>query len=358
MTQTSELYDFVNNEKIDDFIKDAYEKCGIIMQQLSAYQFQAARRSLNYILSDWPNKGLNLWAVDQQMITIVPGQNTYLMPVGSIDVVGNECTTLNIQRQITTTGVPDSSSGVPANAFDNNLATACTQTAPNGWISYDLGLGNDVSIPYVGIISYTKQNYTIACQYSHDNMNWYTYNEPQLLEYLPLTTIWIVPYQAPLARYFRILETAGATLNINELYFSIPLNSKIVTRLSRQEWISLPNKNVLGAINAFVVQRQINPVIQFWNAPAVNWGYTNVLYYRSRAVQDISNYIFNVDAPQRFFMALSDGLAAELALKFAPDKYQMLKARSDESYSSAARADVEDVPIRLDLDSSSSFLAY
>ena len=358
MTDTSNQYDFVNNETIVDFVTDAYEKCGVIFEQISGYQLKSAQRSMNYVLSNWVNRGLNLWAVDQQMITLVPNQNTYDMPTGTIDIVDDQCCTLNIQRQITTTGVADASEGVAANAFDGDPATACTQTLPNGWISYDLGAGNNTSIPYIGIVSFIDNTYTLSVEYSNDGNIWYEYNSPETLTYLAGNTVWIVPYKSPNAQYFRISETGGSILDINEIYFSTPLNSKIITRLSRQEWIALPNKNVLGNVNAFVVQRQINPIIQFWNTPSSNSGYTNVLYYRSRSIQDVSNFIQNADVPQRFFMAFSDALAAELSLKFAPDKYQLLKMRAEESYSLAARADVEKVPVRMDIDSSVNFLDY
>ena len=49
---------------IDDIAEEAYERCGL--QIRSGYDIKTARRSLNLMLAEWANRGINLWTVKKQ----------------------------------------------------------------------------------------------------------------------------------------------------------------------------------------------------------------------------------------------------------------------------------------------------
>jgi len=53
---------------IDDIAEEAFERCGL--QVRSGYDLKTARRSLNLMLSEWANRGLNLWTIQLQEKTI------------------------------------------------------------------------------------------------------------------------------------------------------------------------------------------------------------------------------------------------------------------------------------------------
>ena len=57
---------------IDDIAEEAYERCGL--QVRSGYDLKTARRSLNLMLAEWANRGLNLWTIQLQEKTLP--QNT------------------------------------------------------------------------------------------------------------------------------------------------------------------------------------------------------------------------------------------------------------------------------------------
>jgi len=48
---------------INDMIQEAYERCGIMIRD--GYDLKTAKRSLNLLLADWANRGLNLWTIQQ-----------------------------------------------------------------------------------------------------------------------------------------------------------------------------------------------------------------------------------------------------------------------------------------------------
>tara|TARA_R100001163_G_C5042576_1_gene180418 strand:+ start:474 stop:1178 length:705 start_codon:yes stop_codon:yes gene_type:complete len=49
---------------IDEIVEEAFERCGL--QNRTGYQLKTARRSLNLLLAEWSNRGLNLWTIQKQ----------------------------------------------------------------------------------------------------------------------------------------------------------------------------------------------------------------------------------------------------------------------------------------------------
>ena len=60
---------------IDDIAEEAFERCGL--QVRSGYDLKTARRSLNLLLAEWANRGLNLWTIQLQEKTL-PATTTEL----------------------------------------------------------------------------------------------------------------------------------------------------------------------------------------------------------------------------------------------------------------------------------------
>lgn len=121
-------------------------------------------------------------------------------------------------------GTPASSAGgVAANAFDDNPATACTQSAPNGDISYDFGEGATQTIINVGFRPNSTQTLDLVFEVSDANFaNWEEIAAPDADEYL-VSTNYYFPLNAPVTgRGFRVRERGGATLTMQEVYFRGP----------------------------------------------------------------------------------------------------------------------------------------
>ena len=82
---------------IAELCEEAYERAGLELR--SGYDLKTARRSLNFLLTEWANKGLNLWTVQSGTITLVPGQKTYTsadgLPADAIDYIEHVCRTNN-----------------------------------------------------------------------------------------------------------------------------------------------------------------------------------------------------------------------------------------------------------------------
>jgi len=83
MEYTSSTTNF--NPTLNEIFEEAFERAG---QELrSGYDFRTARRSLNFLLTEWANRGVNLWTIDQGSITLTQGTNTYDLPNDTVDVL-------------------------------------------------------------------------------------------------------------------------------------------------------------------------------------------------------------------------------------------------------------------------------
>ena len=63
------------NLSIEEIIEDAFERCG--GQARAGYDLKSARRSLNLLFSEWGNRGLHYWEVDNKSIKLNEDQNVY-----------------------------------------------------------------------------------------------------------------------------------------------------------------------------------------------------------------------------------------------------------------------------------------
>jgi hypothetical protein len=83
MAETTTTTSF--NPTLNDLIEESFERCGLELR--SGYDFRTARRSLNFLLTEWANRGINLWTIEQGQITLVQGQITYDLPVDTVDLL-------------------------------------------------------------------------------------------------------------------------------------------------------------------------------------------------------------------------------------------------------------------------------
>ena len=70
---------------IDDIIEEAYERCGI--RTNSGFDLRSARRSLNLLFSEWGNRGVHLFKVEQQTQALTLGTAQYTVPTKVSDVL-------------------------------------------------------------------------------------------------------------------------------------------------------------------------------------------------------------------------------------------------------------------------------
>jgi hypothetical protein len=79
------------NLDFSEICEEAFERCG---QELrSGYDLRTARRSLNLLTIEFANRGINLWTIEQGVIPMVQGTNTYDLPTDTIDLLEHQIRT-------------------------------------------------------------------------------------------------------------------------------------------------------------------------------------------------------------------------------------------------------------------------
>ena len=70
---------------VAEYIEEAFERCGL--EDRTGYDLQTAKRSLNILLADWANRGLNQWTIEQRTQSLTSGTAEYSLGTDVIDIL-------------------------------------------------------------------------------------------------------------------------------------------------------------------------------------------------------------------------------------------------------------------------------
>ena len=192
---------------VTEYIEEAFERCGLEVR--TGYDLKTAKRSLNLLLADWANRGLNQWTITQRTQALTQGTSEYSLSADVIDILS-----VVVRRD-----------------------------------------GTDFSL----------------------------------------------------------------------------------LRLSRDEFLTIPDYTTQGRPNQFFLDRQVTPNLKICQVPENS---TDTLIYDALTrIDDADTFINTMDIPFRFYPCLAAGLAYYLSMKRAPDRVQLLKAVYEEEFDRAATED-------------------
>ena len=70
---------------VADYIEEAFERCGLEVR--TGYDLKTAKRSLNLMLAEWANRGLNQWTIEQRSFTVTSGTAATTLGTDVIDIL-------------------------------------------------------------------------------------------------------------------------------------------------------------------------------------------------------------------------------------------------------------------------------
>ena len=70
---------------VAEYIEEAFERCGLEVR--TGYDLKSAKRSLNLMLAEWANRGLNQWTIAQRNFTVTEGTASTDLGTDVIDVL-------------------------------------------------------------------------------------------------------------------------------------------------------------------------------------------------------------------------------------------------------------------------------
>ena len=73
------------NMDFTEIAEEAWERAGREMR--SGYDLRTARRSMNLLMIEWQNRGINMWTIDEGTVSLTSGTAEYDLPADTIDLM-------------------------------------------------------------------------------------------------------------------------------------------------------------------------------------------------------------------------------------------------------------------------------
>jgi len=288
------------NMDFTEIAEEAWERAGREMR--SGYDLRTARRSMNLMTIEWQNKGINMWTMEQGVITLVPGLATYALPTDTIDllehVIRTGSNTASTQADLTITRISVSTYATIPNKLQ--------QARPiQVWIQRLSGETNPTNAVLDGALTSTATTITLNT----------------------------------------VVGLAGSgfiRLGTEDIYYTYVSGNTLGGVFRGQNYTTAAAQADGTAV--FVPQL---PAVTVWPTPDNSTTYQFV-YYRLRRVQDAGAGAETADMNFRFLPCVVAGLAYHIAIK-VPElmpRIQMLKQIYDETFEIAAGEDREKAAIR------------
>ena len=265
---------------VTDYIEEAFERCGKTVR--TGYDLKTAKRSLNLLLAEWANRGLNQWTIDQTTINLAT--NIRIYPGGTLTMSVAASANFTVGETLTggTSGATCQITSIPS-------ATSFAITIPTGTFSN----GENIT----GGTSGTVTTLSAAVDFADVQST---------------------------------IDILSVALRRDNTDYSIP-------RVSRDDYLTIPNKSTTGRVSQFFLNRLITPQLEVWPTPDND---TDLLIFnRLTRIQDADTFINTFEVPFRFYPCLAAGLAYYLSVKIAQDRTAMLKALYEEEFDKAAVED-------------------
>lgn len=333
-------------------------RAGIDPNTMPPTQNQSVLQSIDLALMTLGISGRPLWLQQQFLVQLVQGQTIYTLPPYFV-TVDNLVACSPIRRNEGGTAY-SSEGGTALNCFTDDSTAGCIQTAPDGYISYTYPISR--SINFVGIKTFAQANYTLSIDYTLDGVEWQTCLLTPTTTYYKDQLIWWVLQDAPAAKGWRIRETEGGTLQIEQLYFSqqvgvdsteFPTHNVdlYLSPMLQSTYMAMPNKTQQGTINTYYFNQKSPPTLTVWLSPQnrPQGQYTALFGTCSRLPHSKADFRRPLDVPPYAYEAFITDVAVRLAEKFNTSRYEMLQATAQRAQTQWALQNYERVPFRFSM---------
>lgn len=328
---------------VQTFIDHGARRAGKLAEELTSEQIVSARESLFMILQSLINIGIQYWAIDKKVYGLSTDKFQYLLPVGGNDVLNALYRTMNRP-----TGGYSASSGLAANAFDNNLETVDIQTSPNGNISVNFGTDNSIYAGSIGICPGVSGDFHILLEVSNDGTTWTTLKDCGVETWVDYQWLWYDIDPGATMQYYRMRETGGNTLQVREFYVGNMSRQIPMARLNRDDYTNLPNQNFTANqpyqfwFNRTIPQATIN----LWPVP--DNPFVQMVVWYSKQIMDVGDLTNELQIPTRWYEAVQMMLSHRMALELpgvAVDRITYLEGQAEKYLNQAEQEERDRSPI-------------
>jgi hypothetical protein len=328
---------------VQNLIDSGARRAGKLAEELTSEQIIAAKQSLYYVLSNLVNIGVQYWCINKVIVGLIPDQQNYYLPVGTVDVLNANYRTLTS----VTTGAY-SSSGVALNAFNGVGDEICQLSNNSGYIGINNGSGNPVMITTIGILPAVSGSVTVQLQYSEDGSTWTTIESPGATTWTAGTWIYYDLQPTVTQPYWRILQTAGVNMGFYQVVFGTNPIAINMARMNRDDYSSLPNRSftALRPLQYWFNRTIPQPNMELWPVP--NSIQPQLELWLSRQIQDVGELSGEIEIPQRWYLAVQNMLAHQMAMELPqvePGRIQYCEQQADKFWAQAEQEERDKSPI-------------
>jgi hypothetical protein len=271
---------------VAEYIEEAFERCGSEVR--TGYDLKTAKRSLNLLLADWSNRGLNRWTIEQKTLTLADSIADY--PLGTLTMTVGASGSFTVGETLT-----GGTSAATASITSKPSSTTMAITVPSGTFTNGETLTGGTSAATTTLSS----------------------------------AVDLTDVQASIDVLSMVVREDNDTSSQSDIRMS---------RVSRDDFISIPSKRTTGKPTQFYIDRSLTPVIKLWPMPDSSTKYV-LVYDRLTRMDDADTFTNSAEVPFRFYPCLVAGLSYYLSIKRAPDRVPLLKAAYEEEFQRAASED-------------------
>lgn len=275
----------------------AARRCGVAPGNLTPEGIELLKNTMFMMLSDWSNRGVNLWRLQQPLVGLQAGKYVYTLSDGTIDVLNaNFRTPTRLESTATS-----SAGGTAANATDGDVETTMTQVSTLGNLRLVLTEAQFVNL--VGILPGASSTLALVIEYSTDSgVTWNTAKTIASASYTDRKWAWFEIDPSYSATYWRIRATSG-TLVLREAYLCKDWYDVPMYRMNKDDYSMLPNKRFQAAqVYQYWLNRQTTPEMVLWPTPS-SYFYLLALQVHMH-IEDIGVMTNTINVPQRWLDAL------------------------------------------------------
>jgi hypothetical protein len=333
---------------VQNLIDNGARRCGKLAEEITSEQILSAKQSLFFVLSNLINQGIQYFAIKKQVYGLQPNQYEYSLPAGGNDVLNA------LYRWMTrpTASYSSSAGGTVANVADNDTTTYCQQTSANGNIVADFGSSNTQYIGSIGIMPYVSgggsATWNYSFQSSADGTTWTTLYTGTNVAVTDGQWIWQDIDPGANVEFYRIVASGGTTLALREWYLGVNSTEITMSRLNRDDYTNLPNKNfTANQPFQFWLNRTIpQATITLWPTPQSAFYQMTVWY--SAYIQDVGALSGQLAIPDRWLLAIQSMLAHQMSLELPAvplDRVKYLEDQAEKYFIMAEQEERDKSPI-------------
>jgi hypothetical protein len=328
---------------VQNLIDSGARRAGKLAEELTSEQIAASKQSLYYLLSNLVNIGIQYWCINKVIVGLIPGQQYYYLPVGTVDVLNANYRTLTA----VSTGA-NSSSGVTLNAFNGVGNEICQLTSNTGYIGIDNGASSPVMINTIGILPAVSGSVTVNIQYSTDNSTWTTLYSPGATTWEAGTWIYYDLQPTVTQPYWRIQQSSGVNMGFYQVVFGTMPLSINMSRMNRDDYSSLPNRSftALRPLQYWFNRTIPQPNMELWPVP--NSIQPQLELWLSRQVEDVGSLSGEIEIPQRWYLAVQNMLAHQMAMELPnvePGRITYCEQQAEKYWAMAEQEERDKSPI-------------